>query len=251
VRVAVLNDIHGNLPALNAVLHELRDARVDHVVVGGDVVPGPMCVETLARLREDLGVPADFIRGNGEVAVSAARRGEVPPGVPAQYRPMIDWVAEQLEDDQAAFIATWPLTVSLSIPGLGDVLFCHSTPRNEFEIFLPTTAEEKLLPVFEVVMETTVVCGHTHMQFDRMVGRHRIVNAGSIGMPFGPPGADWLILGPDVELRHTHYDLAAAASVVRATAYPEAESFAATYILNPPTAQSMIEIFTPAELRGV
>src|SRR5262249_56634889 len=126
------------------------------------------------------------------VAVSAAGGGEVPPGVPAQYRPMIDWVAEQLEDDQAAFIATWPLTVSLSIPGLGDVLLCHSTPRNEFEIFLPTTAEEKLLPVFEVVMETTVVCGHTHMQFDRMVGRHRIVNAGSIGMPFGPPGADWL-----------------------------------------------------------
>jgi predicted phosphodiesterase len=248
MRVAVLYDIHGNLPALNAVLHAVREARVDRVVVGGDVVPGPLCVETLARLQE-LDVPTDFIRGNGEVAVSAEKRGEVPPGVPDRYRPTIEWVARQLEDEQAEFIATWPMTVSLSIPGLGDVLFCHATPRNEFEIFLPTTAEEKLLPVFGTVKESMVVCGHSHIQFDRTVGRHRIVNAGSVGMPFGPPGADWLLLGPGVELRHTNYDLAAAASVVRETGYPEAESFAADYILNPPSAQKMIEAFTPAELK--
>jgi predicted phosphodiesterase len=248
MRVAVLYDIHGNLPALNAVLHEVRDAHVDRVVVGGDVVPGPMCVETLARLQE-LDLPTDFIRGNGEVAVSAEKRGDVPPGVPDRYRPTIAWVARQLEDEQAQFIATWPMTVSLSIPGIGDVLFCHATPRNEFEIFLPTTAEEKLLPVFGTVQEAMVVCGHSHIQFDRTVGRHRIVNAGSIGMPFGPPGADWLLLGPGVELRHTNYDFAAAASVVRDTAYPEAESFAADYILNPPSAQKMIEAFTPAELK--
>jgi predicted phosphodiesterase len=248
MRIAALFDIHGNLPALNAVLHDVRAARVDRVVVGGDVVPGPMCVETLARLQ-DLDVPTDFIRGNGEVAVTAEKRGEVPPGVPERYRPTIEWVARQLEDEQAQFIATWPMTVSLSIPGL-DVLFCHATPRNEFEIFLPTTADEKLLPVFGPVREAMVVCGHSHLQFDRMVGRHRIVNAGSVGMPFGPPGADWLLLGPGgVELRHTDYDLAAAASVVRETGYPEAESFAAEYILNPPSAQKMIEAFRPAELK--
>jgi len=247
MRVAVLCDIHGNLPALNAVLHDVRDARVDRVVVGGDVVPGPMCVEVLARLQ-DLDVPTDFIRGNGEVAVSAQRRGEVPPGVPRQHLPMIEWVAQQLEDEQARFIATWPMTFSLSIDGFGDVLFCHSTPRNEFEIFLPTTAEEKLVPVFSGVKESNIVCGHTHMQFDRRVGRHRIVNAGSVGMPFGPVGADWLLLGPGVELRHTNYDLAAAASVVRETGYPEAESFASDYILSPPSAQKMIALFTPSEL---
>ncbi|HJZ71006.1 MAG TPA: metallophosphoesterase family protein [Vicinamibacterales bacterium] len=248
MRVAVLCDVHGNLPALNAVLREVREARVDRVVVGGDVVPGPMCVEVLARLQ-DLDVPTDFVRGNGEVAVSAQRRGEAPPGVPTQYLPIIEWTARQLEDEQAQFIAAWPMTVSLSIAGLGDVLFCHSTPRDEFEIFLQTTAAEKLLPVFSVVRESIVVCGHTHMQFDRMAGRHRIVNAGSVGMPFGPPGADWLLLGPGVELRHTNYDLAAAASVVRESGYPDAENFAATNILDPPTAERMIELFTPAELR--
>jgi diadenosine tetraphosphatase ApaH/serine/threonine PP2A family protein phosphatase len=129
------------------------------------------------------------------------------------------------------------------------VLFCHATPRNEFEIFLPTTAVDKLRPVFEGVGQPVIVCGHTHMAFDRRVGRHRVVNAGSIGMPFGPAGADWLLLGPGVELRHTAYDLAAAASVIRETAYPEAESFAATYVLNPPSTDSMIAAFTPAELK--
>jgi len=248
MRVAALYDIHGNLPALNAVLHEVRDAQVDRLVVGGDVFPGPLCNEVLARLRE-LDLPVDFIRGNGETAVVAQKAGAVPPGVPEQYRPIIEWVAHELEQDDAAFVATWPLTCSLSVPGLGDVLFCHATPRNEFEIFLSTTAEDKLLPVFEGVTQPLIVCGHSHMQFDRRVGRHRVVNAGSIGMPFGPAGADWLLLGPAVELRHTDYDLAAAASVIRETAYPEAESFAATYILNPPSADTMIAAFTPAELK--
>ena len=249
MKVAALYDIHGNLPALNAVLHELRDAHVDRVVVGGDVLPGPLCNEVLARLQ-DLDVPVDFIRGNGEVAVIAQKRGEVPPGVPEQYRPMIAWVAHELEEEQAEFVATWPLTCTVAIAGLGDVLFCHATPHNEWDIFLPTTAEAKLLPVFEGVPQPVIVCGHTHMQFDRRVGRHRVVNAGSIGMPFGPAGADWLLLGPDVELRHTDYDLAAAASVIRETAYPEAESFAATYILNPPSAEQMIAAFTPAEVKS-
>jgi predicted phosphodiesterase len=248
MRVAALYDIHGNLPALNAVLHDVRHARVDRVVVGGDVFPGPLCNEALARLRE-LEVPVDFIRGNGETAVIAQRAGSVPPGVPEQYRPIIEWVAHELEDDDAAFVATWPLTCSLSIAGVGDVLFCHATPRNEFEIVLATTAEDKLQPVFEGIAQPVIVCGHTHMPFDRRVGRHRVVNAGSIGMPFGPPGADWLLLGPGIELRHTEYDLAAAASVIRETAYPEAESFAATYILNPPSADKMIAAFTPAELK--
>ena len=248
MRVAALYDIHGNLPALNAVLHEVRDARVDRVVVGGDLFPGPLCNEALARLRE-LDVPVDFIRGNGETAVIAQKRGSPPPGVPEQHRPIIEWVAHELEEEDATFVATWPLTHRLTIPGLGEVLFCHATPRNEFEIFLPTTAEDKLLPVFEGVGQPVIVCGHSHMPFDRRVGRHRVVNAGSIGMPFGPPGADWLMLGPDVELRHTDYDLAAAASVIRETAYPDAESFAATYILNPPSAEKMIAAFTPAELK--
>jgi len=86
------------------------------------------------------------------------------------------------------------------------------------------------------------------MQFDRMVGGVRVVNAGSVGMPFGKPGADWLLLGPGVQLRHTDYDLPRAAALVRCTDYPDAANFAAHSILNPPSEKTMLERFAAAEL---
>jgi hypothetical protein len=88
------------------------------------------------------------------------------------------------------------------------------------------------------------------MPFDRTIGRTRVVNAGSVGMPFGEPGADWLLLGPAIELRHTAYDLEAAARAIRQTAYPDAETFAARSVLNPPSEAQMLEIFSRGELRG-
>ena len=123
------------------------------------------------------------------------------------------------------------------------MLFCHATPHSETDCFTRLTPEEALAPVFSEVGAALVVCGHTHMQFDRVVGGVRVVNAGSVGMPFGKPGADWLILGPDVELRHTAYDLEEASAQVRATTYPEAREFAAS-ILQPPSEQAMLDIFT-------
>jgi hypothetical protein len=81
------------------------------------------------------------------------------------------------------------------------------------------------------------------MQFDRTIGDVRVVNAGSVGMPFGPPGADWLLLGSEVELRRTTYDLARAAERVRQTAYPQADDFAAS-IIAPPSADAMLAAFT-------
>ena len=99
------------------------------------------------------------------------------------------------------------------------MFFCHATPRNENECFTRLTPEDRLTPLFDPLNVAVAVCGHTHMQFDRMVGKTRVVNAGSVGMPFGEPGADWLLLGPDVQLRHTSYDLADAAARIRRTEY--------------------------------
>lgn len=98
-------------------------------------------------------------------------------------------------------------------------------------------------------MESVVVCGHTHMQFDRMIGRTRVVNAGSVGEPFGEPGAFWLLLGPDVQLRQTSYDLTKAAERIRATQYPRAEEFAAHSVLQPLSEAEILELFGKAELR--
>jgi predicted phosphodiesterase len=247
MRVAALYDIHGNLPALEAVLAEVRDADVDRVVAGGDVVIGPMSREVIDCLL-DLDVPVDFIYGNCEVAVLAQLAGAVP-AVPESVRESVRWTAEQLPPEHRRLLAAWPKTIRLTIDGLGEAFFCHATPRNENECFVRSTPQERLRPLFDPLGVAVAVCGHTHMQFDRMVGATRVLNAGSVGMPFGEPGADWLLLGPDVQLRHTPYDLARGADRIRATSYPGADGFAEQYVLRPPTAAAMLETFAKAELK--
>jgi putative phosphoesterase len=245
MRVAAIYDIHGNLPALEAVLREIGDAGVDEIVVGGDVVPGPMPRETLARLLE-LDLPVRFVRGNGDRVVLEAMAGIESAEVPEPYRAGVRWAAEQMRE-YAAVMAGWPMTLRLEISALGDVLFCHATPRSDSEIFTRRTPEARLLSLFDGAGASLVVCGHTHMQFDRTMGTTRVVNAGSVGMPFGEPGADWLLLGPGIELRHTRYDLEAAAARIRATAYPEAEDFAARSVLHPPSEAEMLDAFGGAD----
>jgi putative phosphoesterase len=236
-RVAALYDIHGNLPALDAVLADVRAANVDRIVIGGDVLPGPMPRETLERVLA-LDLPTDFIIGNGDREVIKPS-GQVPEAFMASIR----WNAEQLSPEHAVLIAAWPLTRRVDVDGIGDVLFCHATPRNDTEIFTSRTAEEALRPIFGSLNVPLVVCGHTHMQFDRTVGGVRIVNAGSVGMPFGEPGAYWLLLGPDVQLRRTSYDLDKAAAAMKATADPGREQTANT-VLQPPSAEQMLDVFS-------
>ena len=246
-RVAVLCDIHGNVPALEAVLREVRREGVGAVVVGGDLLPGPMPGEALEML---LGLDASvrFLHGNGDREALSLLRGE-PSSVPEAFREGVRWSAEQLTAAQQAIVAAWPPTIRLQVEGIGDVLFCHATPRNDTEVFTRLTPDDRLIPIFDRLDVALVVCGHTHMAFDRTVGRVRVVNAGSIGMPFGAPGAHWLMLGPGVELRHTPYDLEAAADRIRQTQYPMAGDFAAQYVLQPPTEAKMLELFAAAELK--
>ncbi|HKU23419.1 MAG TPA: metallophosphoesterase family protein [Terriglobales bacterium] len=248
MRVAAIFDIHANLPALEAVLEQIHEAEVDHVVVGGDVLPGPMPRQTIECLLA-LDLPVQFIRGNGDREVLARMQGTETGGVPEKFRPVIDWTARQLQPEHEQLLASWPSTLQLQIPGLGGVLFCHATPRNDTEIFTSVTPEDRLQPVFTGITTPVIVCGHTHMQFDRPMGAIRILNAGSVGMPFGQAGADWLLLGPDVQFMHAPYDLAQAAARVRHTAYPQAEDFAEHNILRPPSQKDMLAAFSRAELR--
>lgn len=247
MRVAAIYDIHGNLPALEAVLHDIRHAAVDQVVVGGDVLPGPMPRETLTRLL-DLDIPVQFIHGNGDREVLAMIRGAESGAVPEPFREAMRWNARQLLPGDVQVLASWPDTLRVQIDGLGEALFCHATPRNDTEIFTRLTPEDRLVPVFEGLNVPLVICGHTHMQFDRTIGSVRVVNAGSVGMPFADPGAYWLLLGPDVELRRTSYDLAKAAGRIRGTTYPKAEEFAARNVLQPPSELEILELFTRVEL---
>lgn len=174
MRIAALYDIHGNLPALEAVLAEIREMDVDLIVIGGDVVPGPMPGEVLAALGR-LPAPARFLYGNGERDVLATCEGRTVDRVPESVHEVLRWAAEALTSAETELLRAWPATVSLEVEGAGKVLFCHATPRSATEIFTSQTPEERLRPIFDPFGADVVVCGHTHMQFDRRIrtGRER------------------------------------------------------------------------------
>jgi predicted phosphodiesterase len=147
-----------------------------------------------------LDIPTHFIHGNGDREVLAQMAGIESEWYRAAldlWREPVRWTAQQLSSEHRQLLASWPLTYRMKLDGLGDVLFCHATPRNDTDVFTQLTPEHRLLPIFEFPCLDVVVCGHTHMQFDRLVGKTRVVYAGSVGMPFGTPGANWLLLGSD------------------------------------------------------
>jgi predicted phosphodiesterase len=224
MRVAALYDVEGNLPALEAVLDDVEREHPDAIVVGGDMVTGAMPSETLDRLR---GLErGHFLRGNADRTVVAVKRGERPEGLPDDVVDPLAWTAEQLSDEQINFLARLPQTITLDVDGLGRVCFCHATPRDDNEIFTERTPEETVAEMLAGTTEATIVCGHTHMQFERRVGRWRVVNAGSVGMPWDDgPEPRWALLGPDVSFRRTQLDHERAAGRIRATGWPSAEEF--------------------------
>lgn len=236
--IAAIYDIHGNLPALNAVLEELEEINPDAIVIGGDIVSGPMPGETLERLLS-LDGKVDFIRGNGDREVVMAFDGKnLPTAMSEKGRKRTHWVAEQLNQSQRNFLSELPTSITLPVEGLGDVLFCHATPRSDEEIFTPLTPSERLNHIFSDIQQKMVICGHTHMQFERRLENTHIYNAGSVGMPFADkPGAYWLLLSPKgIEFRYTSYDFETAAEEIKASGDPQAHEFAEKNVIEIPTA---------------
>jgi putative phosphoesterase len=188
--VAALYDIHGNLAALEAVLAEVPDDAT--IVVGGDICAGgDRPSETLARLRE-LGDRVRWVRGNSDRELSPREEGLAPEEV-------VEAARAKLSDDEIAFLHELPETQQV-----GDVLYCHASPRNDVDIFTERTPEERIAFLFEGLDVPTVVCGHTHTQYERSVAGVRVVNAGSVGMPYEEePGAYWLL---DLDHRRTPYE---------------------------------------------
>ena len=235
MRVAALYDVHGNLPALEAVLADPRLPRADVVVCGGDLIAGPMpaaCFDRLAALDP----PVTFVRGNGDR--NAVERIEAHGGA---------WCAAELGQERLAAVAAWPLTVELDVTG--GATFCHATPRSDDEIVTRLTPDDELELALAAARTDLVVCGHTHIQVDRrLAGGRRLVNAGSVGRPYeGVRGAFWALLGENVELLRTEYDVEQAAAAIRASDYPDAEDHAAQ-LLDPPSADEVSAYFE--SLRG-
>jgi len=245
-RVAAIYDIHGNLPALEAVLSDLEPIEPDLLIVGGDVVSGPMPAEVLDRLAE-LGEVVRFVRGNADrEVVSAYDMGprEIEARIDNPAVRISGWVAARLEERQRELLASFSEWVVVDVEGIGEVLFCHATPRSDEEIITMLTPDDRLEEILLDIEQKLVVCGHVHAQYDRSLHGKRIVNAGSVGMPYQgePVGAFWLLLGPDVAFRRCEYDLGRAVSEFRAIGYPGAEDMVES-LLEPPDPAWVADFF--------
>jgi len=244
MRIAALYDIHANLHALDAVLAEVDAVRPDSILIGGDVALGPMPAETLARLAER-GDRVRFIRGNCDREIAAAL--ETPLDETNIWKVRTHWCAERLDASQRELLSRLSETAILDVDELGPVLFCHGSPRSDEEIITHITSAARMNEMLASVEQKLVVCGHTHVQFDRSIAGKRVVNAGSVGMPYeDSPGARWALLGPRVRLMRTAYDVAAAAEEIRKSGFPQADEFVRKFLLDPPKAREATEFFENA-----
>jgi predicted phosphodiesterase len=222
VPIAALADIHGNVHALRAVLADERLAAPEEIVVLGDVVAGTFPAETLDLLLA-LGDRARVLRGNADRVVLADDAHEAA------------WARGRLGAQRLAEVARWPFSFVAQVDGLGATRCCHALPDDDEAILTRATAPDELADALAGIEEPVVIGGHTHVQFDRSAGRHRYVNVGSVGRPCeARPGAYWALLGPDVELVCTEYDVEAAAAAVLASGQPSAERVAAQ-LVDPPS----------------
>ena len=237
--VAVLSDVHGNAVALEAVLGELAVDPPELVVLGGDLTWGPLPHET-AELLQALPAPALLVRGNAERALFE-RRAE---------KPRERWLLDAHTDEDMAFLRRAVEGVTVDVEGLGPVRFCHGSPRSDEELITPATPVERLAAAVAGRPERVVVSAHTHLQFDRRAAGIRSVNPGSVGMPYAwEPGAYWAVLGPDVDLRRTEYDVERAVTAYRQTDDPLAEQMA-EILLSPPTPDEVIAHAEGLEFSG-
>jgi len=242
VKVAALYDIHGNLHALDAVLAEADQRGAELILVGGDVASGPMPRETLERLAAR-GDQVRYIRGNADRSLAGALARPPVAGEPP-WAKLERWAAERLTPGQREWLANLPTIAMIEIAGLGQVLFCHGTPRSDEEILTRLTPDEVVLEALTGTDAPLVVCGHTHVQYDRQIGNRRIVNAGSVGMPYeGEPSARWALLGLELTLMRTPYDVVAAGADIRAGGHPDAEGFVRRFLITPFTAEEASATF--------
>lgn len=235
-RVAVLSDVHGNVPALEAVLADVERADVDLIVFPGDVTWGPEPQETVEIIRA-LGDRAVCVQGNADRAVL-----ELVAGTREHTRPRDPWMPKHHDDEAVEFLRTFAFSVVVDIEGLGPTRFCHGSPRGDTECVTPETSAERFAELSAGIAEMVLVTGHTHLQFDRYVAGRRSVNAGSVGLPYhlGEPGtAYWAVLGPDVDLRQTRYDVEEAVRRTRDTDDPTGEEII-QMLLKPPTPAEII-----------
>jgi len=235
-RVALLSDVHGNLPALEACLADVFDAEVDAIFFLGDLTWGPQPREVLDR-TQSIGLPTGFVAGNAERAVvelaNGSRQWESATG---------DWLVERHDRDGVQRIAAFPAALTVRTRGIGTIRLCHGSPRSDIELLTPATPTERIIDATRGLDTAAFAHGHTHLQYQREVNGLRIIAPGSVGIPYDAavPGARWALVADDVTLRTSPYDIELAISAARAVDYPGLANYE-KYLRTPPTLDEIVE----------
>jgi predicted phosphodiesterase len=196
-RLAVLSDIHGNLPALEAVLSDPNAFEVDHVIVTGDVISfGPFSRQTAELVIEKAW---SVIRGNNEFFLVDYKTTRAPAewDDPVQFAPTA-WLDKQFDRKLKTIIGSWPDALHLRFRDAPPLQVFHGTPDSPWDSIYWTMPDEEVERQLSGVAANYVMCGHTHLPMDRQVGRWRIFNPGSVGVPLdGIFSASYMILEGD------------------------------------------------------
>ncbi|HEX4444822.1 MAG TPA: metallophosphoesterase family protein [Galbitalea sp.] len=221
-RVAVLSDVHGNLPALEACLADVAAENVDAVLFLGDLTWGPQPREVMARAQE-IAVPTWFVRGNAERAVV-----QFAAGSRQTERPTDDWMVAAHGPDGVAELDSFAPALRVTVGAVGGMRLCHGSPRSDMELFTPATPPARVALATVGVDELTIGHGHTHLQYWRTVGERTLFGPGSVGLPYGTgdrPGARWALVGDDIQLRVSPYDIEQSIRIARSVHYPGLPSY--------------------------
>lgn len=194
MRLAFLADIHGNLPALEAILIDLQQQKPDAVYLVGDQVNRCPWNNEVMAITTELAWPA--IAGNHDIIVGAINTPQNRPPFTNQIRfPTLWWTQAQLAEQHLVTIRQWPADLQIRWEGLPSIRLIHGIPGNAFVGILPEDNEQKICQVLTDVEESVVVCGHVHRPLARQVDRWQLFNGGSVGIPYNSdPRAQYLIL---------------------------------------------------------
>lgn len=225
-RLAVLSDIHGNLPALEAVISDLRGFEVDHVIVPGDVISFGPCPRQAAEIVIEK--RWSVIRGNNEFFLVDYKTSRAPDewNDPIQFAPTA-WLDKQIDQRLKTMIGSWPDRLTLRFRDAPPMEVCHGTPDSPWDSIYWTMTDEEISKKITDLEANYVVCGHTHLPMDRQVGRWRIFNPGSVGVPLdGVFSASYMILdgneqGWTATFRRVPFDYSAVFEMFETSGYIE------------------------------
>jgi len=212
-KLAILADIHGNLPALEAVRADLADFPVDLVVVAGDVINwGPFSAQVMACVVE---AGWAVIRGNNEYYLTDYRTSRAPAAWSGHDQwPLLPWLRAQMAPRWTTTVAAWPDSLSLRFPDAPAIRVVHGSPRGNNDPIFVTTPEADLAARLAGVDEPTLIAAHTHLPLERRVqgvaGQSwQVLNPGSVGVPLdGQHVARYMLLeSSDDEWRATWREL--------------------------------------------